>query len=101
MFDLYVDPEKPAVRRHELLVHDWQAALRGARRPGKQRSGTGLFRPLTGAKSQQTETLPQTGLAGGKGLQAVVRQPAAAKGSVLSKTATVKGVAGDVEPKSG
>ena len=53
-----------------------------------------------GAKSQQTETPPLV-LAGGKGMQAVVQQPAAAKGSVLLKTATVEGVAGDVEPKLG
>ena len=95
MCELYVDPETLVVRRRDLLVHDSREVIRGARRHGIRRCRTSLFRPLTEVMSQQTETLPQTGLADGKGLQTVMWQPVAAKGAVLSKTTTVKGVAGD------
>ena len=52
------------------------------------------------ANSQQTET-PLLVPAGGRGVQAVMQQPAAAKESVLLETATVKGVAGEEELKLG
>ena len=88
------------VRRHGLLVLDWRPVLHGARRPGKRRSWTDLLRPPTKVKSQQTETPPLV-IAGGKGTQTVLWRPAAVKGSVLLKTATVEGVAGDAKLKLG
>ena len=52
------------------------------------------------ANSQRTDT-PLLMPAGGKGVQAVMQQPAAAKESVLLETATVKGVVGEEELKLG
>ena len=52
------------------------------------------------ANSQRTD-IPLLVPAGGKGVQAVMQQPAAAKESVLLETATVKGVAGEEELKLG